>query len=639
MNESSAHSGPVGVSFLTKTISALVLLLCATLLTVTSLHWGGMVLDVSIWLFPLGAALWLLILFAGARNIFRKIITGSWLEVFVLLWLVYALFSYLRSPAEYTARIEWLWILVYAGVFISLRNLVHSQRWHFWLLAVLLACATATCIFGLLHHESVYQIWGLNRPNYGPRISGTFGCPNHFGNFLAISGVAAIGLGFYNRLKWPVRLVCFYLFVMFSVGIFYSFSRGSVLAWTAGISAITLFLFIDSRTPVKLKLVFLLAIIVGIAGCVLVIANNEFAMSRVEQTMHGDIRLLLAQDALRIWEGNQLFGSGMATFDFWHQRLHQEAFYGRAIYTHNDYLNLLADYGAVGAAVVLGFLAALMARLWVRTRRELEPAEQQIAVRIAWCSLAAMAVHCVVDFNLHIPACAIAFFSLLAIGSAQIKRRPADTVVSHAGAIALVISALIAVFYLTTLTAKTWQSMRFFDLTEQQIVALSPEQVANEVKRLQHIDPNNAEAFEKAGDVLRVKAAALNPKINDARTANDDAAISKLLVEREVLGQQALQYYSLSQAANPLYDNPLIKQGLALDTLQRYNEAYLFYQKALANQPHNFFFHYYYAFHLASIGEYDLARKEFKTAMSGQPVANEDKTIRALAEQALKALP
>jgi O-antigen ligase len=636
MNDQSAPSGNNGISLPTQLISTLVLLLCAVLVTVTSLHWGGMVLDVSIWLFPAGALLWVLVLFGAARNIRRKVVTGSWVELFVLLWLGYALFSYWRSPAEYAARIEWLWILVYAAVFLSLRNLVHSQRWHFWLLGWLLLCAAAVCVFGLMHHEAVYKIWGLDRPDYGRRISGTFGCPNHFGNFLVMSGLVALGLGFYNRLKWPVRLVCFYLFAMFSAGIFYSVSRGSFLAWTAGILAVTVFLFIDRRVSWKLKAGALLAILLGVGTCVWFAANNEFVMSRVEQTMHGDIRLLLAQDALRIWEGNKLFGSGMATFDFWHQRLHQEAFYGRAIYTHNDYLNLLADYGAAGAAIVLGFFAAFMARLWAHTRRDPEPAEQQIAVRVGWCVLAAMAVHATFDFNLHIPACAIAFFSLLAIGSAQVRRRPARSLLAHGGGVALIVSAFAAVFFLSALTLKTWQSMRFFNRPEELIVAMSPEEVAAEVALIRKVDPNNAEAIEKAGDALRVKAAALNAKI---KVAKDDSTASALLVERETWGQQALNYYALAQSANPLSDTPLLKQALTLDTLRRYNEAYLFYQKALANQPRNFYYHYYYAFHLAAVGEYDLARQEFQTAMSATVIRNSDKDIRALAEQALKVLP
>ncbi|MDR2462467.1 MAG: O-antigen ligase family protein [Verrucomicrobiales bacterium] len=632
MNHNQIFSGH-GVSWLTQGISAAVLLCCATLIVVTSLHWGGMVPEVAVWLFPVGAVLWALIMTACARNILRGVITGGWLELFVLLWLVYALFSYFRAPAEYVARWEWLWILTYAGVFISLRNLVHYQRWHYWLLAVILVCAAAACLFGLMHHEGVYKIWGLERPDYGPRISGTFGCPNHFGNFLAMSGLVAVGFGFFNKIKWPLRLICFYLFVMFSAGIFYSVSRGAMLAWTAGIFMVTLFLFIDSRTSWKLKLGFLLAILLGVGACVFIVTNNEFALSRVEQTMRGDIRLLLAEDAIKIWGENKLLGSGMATFDFWHQRLHQDAFFGRAIYTHNDYLNLLSDYGLVGAVIVSGFLAALVARLWARTRRELEPADQQIAARMAWCVLAAMAVHSTFDFNLHIPACALAFFGIVAVGAAQPRRQQTAGFLAHAGSIALIVSGAVALYFLATLTVKTGRSLRFFNQPEEQLAALSPEQVAADVARLRHLDPANNEAFEKAGDILRFQAAMLNRQINTAADA------AKLLIERETLGQQALQYYSFAQRANALSDSSLIKQALTLDTLQRHAEAQLFYAKALANQPHNSFFHYYYGFHLAVTGEYALARKEFQTALSAPVIRNVDKEIRHLAEQALSALP
>jgi tetratricopeptide (TPR) repeat protein len=83
---------------------------------------------------------------------------------------------------------------------------------------------------------------------------------------------------------------------------------------------------------------------------------------------------------------------------------------------HNDYLHLLCEYGAIGAA---GFLLFLYAHLRHglqsfiqfgprRTARGGSPLSNRLALSIgALCAVAAYIVHSTVDFNLHIPANAL----------------------------------------------------------------------------------------------------------------------------------------------------------------------------------------------------------------------------------------
>jgi O-antigen ligase len=83
---------------------------------------------------------------------------------------------------------------------------------------------------------------------------------------------------------------------------------------------------------------------------------------------------------------------------------------------HNDYLHLLCEYGAIGAA---GFLLFLYAHLRHglqsfiqfgprRAARGASPLSNRLALNIgALCAVAAYIVHSTVDFNLHIPANAL----------------------------------------------------------------------------------------------------------------------------------------------------------------------------------------------------------------------------------------
>ena len=96
---------------------------------------------------------------------------------------------------------------------------------------------------------------------------------------------------------------------------------------------------------------------------------------------------------------------------------------------HNDYLNLLADWGTAGGLITLAGMAVFAAGLW-QTRRHVRRVEKEFksghSNRLAFflgasAGLLALAVHSVVDFNLHIPANAILGVTLLALLSSNLR--------------------------------------------------------------------------------------------------------------------------------------------------------------------------------------------------------------------------
>jgi hypothetical protein len=102
---------------------------------------------------------------------------------------------------------------------------------------------------------------------------------------------------------------------------------------------------------------------------------------------------------------------------------------GRA---HNDYLNLLADWGTVGGVVVLAGLAAFGAGL-IKTWKYVRPPENDFSRGLgnraafflgAFAGLLALAVHSLVDFNLHIPANALLGVTWLALLGSSLRFAP-----------------------------------------------------------------------------------------------------------------------------------------------------------------------------------------------------------------------
>jgi O-antigen ligase len=131
------------------------------------------------------------------------------------------------------------------------------------------------------------------------------------------------------------------------------------------------------------------------------------------------------QYSIKIIEKNLYFGTGAGTFYTAFPKVREKdvgfIFYDHA---HNDYIQFLSERGLVGfipllLAVIITFLVALKA-LWKRRN----PLMRGCAFGCLM-SMLAMAIHATVDFNLQIPANAVTFRVVLALGwvGAFYKRR------------------------------------------------------------------------------------------------------------------------------------------------------------------------------------------------------------------------
>ena len=106
--------------------------------------------------------------------------------------------------------------------------------------------------------------------------------------------------------------------------------------------------------------------------------------------------------------------TGSGTYLVYGRKYRTEQMQLDPIYAHNDYLQLLSEYGIVGAVTFLGiFFAVHWRHGWIDARR-LGPKRIAISRRLAsnamamntgaLGALAAYVVHSMFDFNLHIPA-------------------------------------------------------------------------------------------------------------------------------------------------------------------------------------------------------------------------------------------
>ena len=199
------------------------------------------------------------------------------------------------------------------------------------------------------------------------RVFASFGQPNWLAAFLITTlPITFFGLTIQMKQKW-----LWIVTVMATLALLFTKSRSGVLGLGVGLGVLLLGQLIFVRTNVKQLLVAF-----GIVGVIAALFGTPFSpsLSQLWQppspivatqpsgtvldtggTESGEIRKIVWEGALKVWQRYPLFGSGVETFAYSYYQDRPAAhnsvsewdfLYNKA---HNEFLNYLATTGAVGA--------------------------------------------------------------------------------------------------------------------------------------------------------------------------------------------------------------------------------------------------------------------------------------------------
>lgn len=117
-------------------------------------------------------------------------------------------------------------------------------------------------------------------------------------------------------------------------------------------------------------------------------------------TILKDPRTIAAQVAVRMFRASPIFGTGLDSYRLIFPRFEDDRF--GLYYAHNEYAQILAETGLVGAVIV----ACMLALLGNRCFRFCRGASGDYRVLNAgpWAAVAGIAAHSAFDWNLHLPA-------------------------------------------------------------------------------------------------------------------------------------------------------------------------------------------------------------------------------------------
>lgn len=134
------------------------------------------------------------------------------------------------------------------------------------------------------------------------------------------------------------------------------------------------------------------------------------------RTLEGDYvaRLSVWKETLSLIQAHPLFGTGLGTFPDVYpsvQTTHVTRFVNHA---HNDYLEVTAELGIIGAGLLFGLILVVLGRGFIAFFRS--PRHRESFLLLGSCgSILALLFHSFADFNLYIPANALVFAVILGL--------------------------------------------------------------------------------------------------------------------------------------------------------------------------------------------------------------------------------
>ncbi len=279
----------------------------------------------------------------------------------VTAFVLYAVARYFTADIEYVARLELIRVLLYAFLFLAVVSNLYSQDAAVtisYTLTAVAALASSYAVVQFLHHSN--QVWNLTAPVSRPRV-GNLHQPRSFRGFSGTGAAVAAGVfaGGPGRRRHARR-----------AGLrgadHHGRAGGDVFARRLGgggggnFHAARLFTVPPESSCPRA------AGAVGAAGGRRILSSHYLSktvgyMRRVAKpddngpaVMDTSARLQMWGPAAQMWRDHFWCGVGPGHYDYRFREYRPEGFQQRPEHAHNDYLELLADWGTAGGVIVFG---------------------------------------------------------------------------------------------------------------------------------------------------------------------------------------------------------------------------------------------------------------------------------------------
>ena len=529
----------------------------------------------------------------------------------VLAFTLYAIGRYFTADIEYTARLEVIQVLMFAGLFFVVVNTLRGQEETEAVAWTLMAVATVIAGYAVAQYLGhTDKVWNLHSGNVN-RAGGTYISGNHLAGLLEMVLPLALAFLLAGKLTIVPRILVGYAVLGMLAGLVVTFSRAGWVATAVGIFLVLGVLIRHKNHRLWAGVLLALMLIGGAVFVTQVLSKTHGFMQRVKQTdaagpglYDWSSRLKMWTAAERMWADHFWLGVGPAHYDYRFREYRPPDLQSRPDRVHNDYLNLLADWGAVGGVIVLagmGIFFVGLRRTWPHVRREENDFGSGQSNRFAFFlgatgGLAALTVHSLMDFNLHIPANALVAVTLLALLTSNLRFATEDYWVRVFGRERLWLTTAFGVVVAVLLVQEWRQGRETFWLARAEREGdFSPERAAA-LEKAFAAEPKNFQTAYDIGECFR--------------TAGLEGAKNYQAITR-----QAEEWYAKSAALNPHDAYSLLRTGMCRDWLGDHAAAEKFLFAAELRDPNGYYLVGNLGWHYAQTGDYAAARQCFDRSL------------------------
>lgn len=334
-------------------------------------------------------------------------------------------------------------LAAYVGVFVVLANTFTEWGRMRSVAMVVVVSSLVMAVFAIVQEFSgTSGIYWFHTPRFGGDIFGPFTNSNHFAAHMNLAFGAALGLllasgavgGSRKARTWREKLVWLstgraaratflgFAAVLMAASVFVSLSRGGIISLAASLAIVGAFVAVRRAVPRAGRVVAVVGLLV-LAAVVWLgwrpVVEGLGTLADVVKDPLSNSRAVATRDTLRAFSSSPVLGYGFGSFQHVFPVFQSPSIqFGRWVHAHNDYAQLLAEGGVVGA-----LLAAAAALAFVLTvGRRLRQADSTARLMVGGLSvgLMAIALHSFIDFGLHKPANALLLATLCGMSVAAV---------------------------------------------------------------------------------------------------------------------------------------------------------------------------------------------------------------------------
>ncbi|MCP5536755.1 MAG: O-antigen ligase family protein [Akkermansiaceae bacterium] len=433
----------------------------------------------------------------------------------------------------------------------------------------------------------------------GDRVTGMYGYYGSFANFMVIAGLLCLSLGAWGRFAKTAKVGLLVLGCAALALALWSQSRSAALSLIVSLIVLAILLIVSlahqkssirRRGNVIISTLAAVGLLASLAGGVWVFQNRAHDSTEKASEMMFDsgVRMPFWSMAAEQWADYPIVGAGSRSYSYlanryWSPNLPTSE--ANPEFVHNEYLQVLADYGLIGLLLVLALLAWHLV-VGVRQIRTLSnqvgedgfsQGSNAMALSIAGvCGMVAMAVHVTFDFRTHLLAnllllvcCVVWVLPVVKwggrgageFGSQEVRK-------SRIGSWCLAAVTMVLALGATGLGA--WQLWGGVPLLEARIAKEDGEWDPQAVPRDQWI-PALEESVARVPDFNRYQRLATLYQLE----ANDLSGADK-----EAMTERAKTAYQASIERNPFNPIPWINLADMYGRAKQYQQADQAYSKA-----------------------------------------------------------